>query len=240
MKIGIITDIHNNLAALKAVLQVFANCECDGIICSGDIIGIGPYPEETAAEMRKLTNLIGCVRGNHDSFPFDGMPTVFPNDERMGQGEYEHHKWEHARLSEESMEFLKQLPYEQYLEAEGRRIYIGHYCMDENHKYVNYTPAPKSEDLKKMFDGIEADIIIYGHDHAPNIVEDEKWYINCGSAGCPGREKNVARAGILTLGEKVEFEPVRVSYDVSGMVEAMDEFDYPDKDNIKKYFYGVE
>ena len=47
MKLGIITDIHNNLIALNTVLEYFAQQNCDKIICCGDIIGIGPYPEES-------------------------------------------------------------------------------------------------------------------------------------------------------------------------------------------------
>lgn len=239
MKIGIITDIHNNLAALKAVLKVFERRQCEKIICTGDIIGIGPYPEETVTVMRDLNNLAGCVRGNHENFLLIGMPSIFPNDKMMDQGEYEHHKWEHAKLSEASRKFLSELPYEQFIELEGKRIYIAHYSMDDTHQYINYTPNPSANDLKRMFAGIEADIIIYGHDHTASAVKGKRWYINCGSAGCPGRDKNIARAGILNLNGEIEFEPLRVSYDVSKTIAAIDRFNYPDKENIKKYFYGA-
>lgn len=47
MKIGIITDIHSNIKALNAVLDEFDKIKVDRIICCGDIIGIGPNPEET-------------------------------------------------------------------------------------------------------------------------------------------------------------------------------------------------
>ena len=46
MKIGIITDIHSNIQALEAVLEEFDRINVDKIICCGDIIGIGPNPEE--------------------------------------------------------------------------------------------------------------------------------------------------------------------------------------------------
>lgn len=239
MKIGVVTDIHNNLAALMAILEVFEERQCEKIICGGDIIGIGPYPEETVTVMRNLTNLAGCVRGNHENFLLVGMPSVFPNDKMMEKSEYEHHKWEHAKLSELSREFLSKLPYEQYIDLDGKRIYVAHYSMDAAHQYINYTPNPTASDLEKMFSEIEADVIIYGHDHAANVVKGNRWYINCGSAGCPGRDKNVARAGILNLDGEISFEPLGISYDVSKTLEDIDLFDYPDKENIKKYFYGV-
>ena len=56
----------------------------------GDIIGIGPYPEETVQYMRKLPNLT-AVKGNHDKHLTDGMPTVVPNEERMDYGEMLHY-----------------------------------------------------------------------------------------------------------------------------------------------------
>lgn len=46
MKIGILTDIHNNAVALKAMLEELKRRGCEKYICCGDIIGIGPYPEE--------------------------------------------------------------------------------------------------------------------------------------------------------------------------------------------------
>ncbi|MGH4050882.1 MAG: metallophosphoesterase family protein [Clostridium sp.] len=43
IKIGIITDIHNNVVALESILKLFEYEKCDEIICCGDIIGIGPF-----------------------------------------------------------------------------------------------------------------------------------------------------------------------------------------------------
>lgn len=46
MKLGVITDIHNNLTALIEVVEQLNQMKCDKLICCGDIIGIGPYPEK--------------------------------------------------------------------------------------------------------------------------------------------------------------------------------------------------
>lgn len=64
MKIGVITDIHNNVVALEAMLNVFEKNGCTEMLCCGDIIGIGPYPEETVKKIMSLSN-IKCVLGNH-------------------------------------------------------------------------------------------------------------------------------------------------------------------------------
>lgn len=239
MKLGVITDIHNNLTALKAVMARFDELNCDQIICCGDIIGIGPYPEQTVQYMMKIPNLI-AVKGNHDKYIIEGMPTEFPNDEHMEQGEVEHHKWEHSLLSEKSVEFIKGLPYRVDLAVENRRISVMHYCMDENNRYVNYNPNPSEEQLSEMFADVDSDIILFGHAHNRTICTGEKQYINVGSLGCPEIDKNIARAGILTIAQdEFEISSIDVEYDVESVVAEIDRLSYPDAENIKKFFYGI-
>lgn len=197
MKIGIITDIHNNLTALRAVVERLNQMKCDKIICCGDIIGIGPSPEETVRYMMQIPNLI-AVRGNHEKYLLDGMPTDYPNEENMGFEEMKHHKWEHNLLSPESIAFLESLPYKKEVTYEGFDIAIMHYCMDSDGHYI-YKANLSEDDLKKMFANVKSDIILYGHDHSRNICKSDRLYINVGSLGCPAQDKNLARAGILQI-----------------------------------------
>lgn len=239
MKLGVITDIHNNLTALSAVVERLNQLKCDKIICCGDIIGIGPYPEETVQFMMQIPNLI-AVRGNHEKYLLEGMPDKYPNEEQMGIEEMKHHKWEHSLLSAKSVDFLKKLPYRIDDVYEGYKLSIMHHCMDRDGHYINYKTNPTEEDLKKMFADVESDIILYGHNHCRNICKGDKLYINVGSLGCPAQDKNVARAGILKIEQgNVETEPIDVKYDVNGVINMIDEINYPDADNIKKFFYGI-
>lgn len=243
VKIGVISDIHNNLAALNAVLERFKREECTHLICCGDILGLGAYPEETVKRLRELPDLSGCVRGNHDGYLIDGMAEDVPAYDWMEQSEYDSHKWEHARLSEESKEFLKRLPYERYLNVKGKILYLVHYPMNAERVFRPFMKEPDEGELRELFAGIEADIIVYGHTHVPYVLQTEdkkRWYINSGSLGCPGQDKNIARAGILTISDGVEYRQIEVSYDVSETLEKMDELNYPDKENVKKYFYGIK
>jgi putative phosphoesterase len=241
MKIGIITDIHNNVDALNAVLDKFSSLGVEKIICSGDIIGIGPKPEETIKRIMLLQNDIECVIGNHESYLINGIPTTVPNDEMMGHGEMEHHKWEHEKFSDESIRFIKTLPYTKTLKICGKTIYISHYSMNEVNKCVNYIPNPSLNDLKIMFSNIEADIIVYGHNHTSSINnESNKWYINSGSLGCPIGTINSARAGLLDLDrDNITYRELNVCYDVKKVIEDIKNMKYPDFENILKYFYGI-
>lgn len=239
MKLGVITDIHNNYIALKVVVEKLQQLKCDKIICCGDIIGIGPCPEETVQYMMQIPDLI-AVRGNHEKYLLDKMPDEYPNEEMMGNGEIAHHKWEHSLLSQKSVDFLKKLPYQVNVEFEGYNLSIMHYCMDYDGHYINYKANPSSDDLKYMFAGVRGDIILYGHDHRRNICQGDRVYINVGSLGCPSRDVNIARAGIVNLDTgNIEVETIDLEYDVDSVINSIDEFAYPEADNIKKFFYGI-
>lgn len=233
MKIGIITDIHNNLIALDTVLNEIEN-KCDMIICCGDIIGIGPYPEETVQRMMKIKNLI-AVRGNHEKYLLEGMPDKYPNNEQMGIEEMKHHKWEHKQLSNNSVEFLKSLPYSRNLEIDGKKIAIMHYAMDDENQYKSF-----GKNIEKLFSFVDADIIIYGHEHNRNICNTNKCYINVGSLGCPAKDKNIARYGILEITNgKVNIEAREIKYDSQAVIDKINEYNYPASAEIKRFFYGI-
>jgi len=241
MRIGVISDIHNNVVALNAVLDKLYTENCEKIICCGDIIGIGPYPEETVQRIMQIPDIV-AVRGNHERYLLEGMPTKFPNEEHMGYEEMEHHKWEHALLSRKSIKFLKGLPYRNNIDLGGLHVTVMHYYMDNTNRYIRYTPHPDIENCYQMFSGIEADIILYGHDHSTAVNQDEnKIFVNCGSLGCPAKDGNVARAGVLTIQNNIiAFKSIRVLYDVYKVIADINRLAYPAAQEIKAFFYGIK
>lgn len=241
MKIGVLTDIHNNVVALNAVLKEFDKENCEKIVCAGDIIGIGPYPEETVQRMMSIPNLI-AVRGNHEKYLLEGLPSQYPNDEGMGYEEMEYHKWERGCLSKQSILFLSQLPYRINFHECSKRISVMHYCMNQDNRYINYTPNPSKSDLKKLFPDAETDIVIYGHDHTRTLCHSaNKWFINSGSLGCPGIEQNIARALILEITEsgRIFVRNINVKYDVYRVIKDIDHLNYPASKEIKHFFFGL-
>lgn len=239
MKIGIITDIHNNVIALKKVVKYLNERECDKVICCGDIIGIGPYPEETVQEMMKINNLI-CVCGNHEKYLTEGIKRDYLPE--MHKSELEHHQWEHSLLSESSKDFLHNIPDSLDLVCDDIKIHVTHYALDSNNKCKSIDPEPTVLDLDRLFSYLEdkADIILYGHDHKGCVVKTEdKYYINCGSLGCPASSKNIARAGILNINNNnVEFKNISLEYDSDLVVDKINEIKYPSYELIVKSFYG--
>ena len=239
MKIGVITDIHSNLPALKAVMERLDELNSNQIICCGDMIGIGPYPEETVQFVMNIPNLI-AVRGNHEKYLLEGMPSEYPNEERMSVEEMKHHKWEYSLLSLGSVDFLKSLPYRIDTVCEGHTVSVLHYCMDRDGDYINYRPNPSEDDLKRMFSNVASEIVLYGHDHQRNICKGNKLYINVDSLGCPAQSRNIAWASVVNITlENIEVQTIDVQYEANLVVDRIDQLNYPDAGNIKKYFYGV-
>lgn len=241
MKIGVLTDIHNNVIALGAVLQEFDKHNCVKIVCAGDIIGIGPYPEETVQKMMTIPNLV-AVRGNHEKYLLEGMPCHCPNEEGMDYDEMEYHKWEHERLSLSSIEFLRGLPYRADFDAAGKSVSVMHYCMDQNRRCISYTPNPREADLLALFPDESKNITIYGHDHTRAIHRiQDRWFINSGSLGCPAKDINVARAAILEIesDSSISVYDLKVKYDAAKVVEDIDRIRYPAYRKIKRIFFGI-
>lgn len=243
MRVGVISDIHNNAVAPNVVLEKLQKEKCERIICCGDIIGIGPYPEETVQRVMQIPGII-AVRGNHERYLLEGMPTQVPNEENMGYEEMEHHKWEHSLLSNQSIEFLRSLACRCDFILGGLHFAVMHYGMDDSagSKYRNHIPHPTLEDCYQMFSKVDADIVLYGHNHASSINRDErKLFANFGSLGCPAKDGNIARAGIIAIDNgNLAIEPVSVPYEVDKVIAEINRLAYPASEEIKMFFFNAK
>ena len=242
MKIGIITDIHSNINALNIVLNKFEKIEVNKIICCGDIIGIGPNPEEAVQELMKNKDKLITVRGNHEQYLLKGLPKDVHDDKRaMSLEEIDNHEWTHSKLSENSKNFISQLKISNIIEIEGKKIYTVHYQSNENGIYKKHIKKPTIKQNEEMFSGIDADIFIYGHTHTTSINnKNNKWYINPGSLGCPVKS-NIANAGILEIDKnEVYYEQLKVEYNVNEVIQEIERLKFPFYKGILKIFYGKE
>ena len=202
-------------------------------VCCGDIIGIGPYPEQTVQYIMSLTNFI-CVRGNHDRYQFRGIPDKITESEKL------HHLWNNSQLSDGSINFLKTLPQKSDLTVNGHTMTVLHYAVDSEDRY-GFVKNPTKNDLEELFSEVDSEIICYGHDHKRLICQsDKKLFINVGSCGCPEEEKNIARGAILEIDkEKISLQCIDEIYDVNAVIKEIKRLNYPAAEEILKYFYGV-
>ncbi len=242
MKIGIITDVHSNIIALNTVLNEFEKIKVDKIICCGDVIGIGPNPEETIQALIKRKDILLAVRGNHEQYLLKGLPKNVHDDGRtMSLEEIDNHEWTHSKLSENSKNFISKFKISNIIEIEGKKIYIVHYPSNENGIYKKHIKKPTIKQNEEMFSEIDADIYIYGHTHTTSINnKNNKWYINSGSLGCPIKS-NIANAGILEINKnEICYKQLKIEYNVNEVIKEIERLRFPFYKGILKIFYGKE
>ncbi len=240
MKIGIISDIHSNYVALITVLEKFEKNNVEKIVCCGDMIGIGPSPEEVVQKLIKNEDLFIAIRGNHEQYLINGLPKQVHDDKRkLSLEEIQNHEWMHKQLSETSKNFLLNLPLIKDIIIENKRIHIIHYPMNENRTYRKHVKNPDYNEIEEMFPNEDYDIFLYGHTHTASVnCVNGRWYINPGSVGCPMLD-NYANCGILTIDkEKIGFEQLKIKYDVRKVIEEIKLKKYPDYEGIIDIFFG--
>ena len=64
MKIGIVSDVHSNMDALKAALDYLDEQQVEQIVCLGDVVGYGPSPNECCEMLRELNAV--TLLGNYN------------------------------------------------------------------------------------------------------------------------------------------------------------------------------
>src|ERR1700761_6606119 len=72
---ALISDVHGNLEALRAVLADIENLGIKDIVCLGDVIGYGPEPRECLDIIRNITSNV--ILGNHEEAVLQGCPPTF-------------------------------------------------------------------------------------------------------------------------------------------------------------------
>lgn len=224
MHYAIISCIHANAPAFRAVIDDATARGVERIVCLGDLVGFGPDPVECVDLAREKCSI--TLKGCHDQALLDGG-AYLPAPIRNGI------TWAKQQLTEDDqgparLEFLEQLP-ERY-EAVGiafrhasPREPVNEYLFPED---VRRDPRK----LQRNFTATEK-VVFVGHTHVPGVFlenplrwgpaaqlenyyhykKGEKVIVNVGSVGQP-RDGDV-RACYLEI-TKNELFWRRVEYDV--------------------------
>ena len=244
-RIGVINDVHGNLAALQAVLSRLEQLRCGTVICTGDVLAIGPCSGECLALLRSLPDF-RMVFGNHERYFLTGLDPQQIG--QMSRAEREHQLWVHRQLSSEDLDYLFHLPRTIRLDILGHRIIFTHYGapgpQDPNHPFCQLQDRPTAPWLDKIFQEYlseEPEGIFYGHHHFFSDIHGKTRYVNCGSLGCPHSGVPLALAGMITVTpESMIFTPLMVPYNAGEMLARMDAMDMPERGTVKRIFYGLQ
>ena len=190
MRYAIVSDIHANLAAWKAVLADIAGMKADTIICLGDVSGYGPNPVEVLESVCSVVQ--DTLLGNHDAAVCGIIdPDTFSPRARAAVLRHR------ELISQAGMDWLKTLPLT--LSAPGFRCAHGDFSSPASFRYIidpeGALPSWQATREQLLFVGHShlAGIYVIGDSGVPHFVapcdfelEDGKRYIvNPGSVGYP-------------------------------------------------------
>jgi diadenosine tetraphosphatase ApaH/serine/threonine PP2A family protein phosphatase len=227
VRLAILSDVHANLEALRAVLDHLDARAPDAVICLGDFVGYGPDPnacvEVLAARVR------AAVVGNHDLAALGARPiadfNLFAQEAIV---------WTQRALSDAARAYLAALP--ERAELEGVLLVHGspRQPVDE---YILDVPAARASFAA---DGFR--VAVVGHTHHPAVFvatphrvgatgllpevplrlrPTYRYIINVGSVGQP-RDGDPRAAYLLLDTGRQEATLYRVAYPVGDVQRKME------------------
>lgn len=222
MRALVVSDIHSNAEALKAVLSRVRRKKFDTVFCLGDFVGYGAQPNQILDSMRKLRGRKVFIRGNHDRVAA-GLDEATGFNHAAGTAAL----WTRDHLSATNRHFLRELPVGPLLEQD---VMLCHGSPHDEDEYVfnSYHAAQVLADY-------DAPFILFGHTHLPAVFSiDEgnrvrgyavrgdasvrldrsmRYLINPGSVGQP-RDRNPDASCLILDTNRYTVQFFRVPYEI--------------------------
>ncbi len=235
IKIGIISDTHGNLPALKVMLDHFDKAGCNEVIHVGDAIAIGPFSKECLDLL--IAKKVTMTKGNHELLYLVGIDNLrFPMPEPMAS----HHKQVHATLGNGYKQMIKDQPFFIHREYFGKKITFCHYGMYDAADGLHFfRPVIKPEiaQLNAVFRDVDADVIFFGHEHNPITMQSDKLLIDVGSLGC--NRQDFANGVIATFSKNgIDVEQLKLPYDKQPLFDAIEQRQIINGKFIAQQFFG--
>jgi putative phosphoesterase len=214
VRTAIISDVHANLPALKAVLAEIDGMGINHIISAGDVVGYYPYPNEVIQLFRERS-VVG-IAGNHDRTVIRTQVTS------MNHAAGEAARWTARELTESSRAYLAGLPPRTHVTIGGKLIGLYHGSPRDDVEYVFEEEA--GPELLKL-SGTR--LLIMGHTHVPFIHRSkEGTIVNPGSVGQP-RDGDPRAVFVVHDSTKDDFTIRRTEYDIESVVKAVERAGLP-------------
>lgn len=226
MKLAFISDIHGNANALDAVLADIKERNIDKVYVLGDLCYRGPEPQRSLDLVRSLNTSV--IKGNADEWVVRGVNQGEVPDQAIEMMNKER-DWICSQLTEESVDYLRNLPTELEIEQNGIKIHAFHATPESLFEVV--LPIENDETLTTKMMTKEADLYIYAHIHRPYIrYIDGKCIMNIGSVGLPFDGVKKASYAMVDIQEgSFQTSIVRVGYDINQTIDQFQQSDYPNK-----------
>jgi len=206
LKLIVISDIHANYDALEAVSKEI--CDCDHLVCLGDLVGYGAQPNEVIEEIRRIKPQT-IIAGNHDYATVTGDTSNFVTYASKVI------EWTRRRMKSENLAFLSSLPHYSTKTIDDTVIACYHGSpRDPLNEYI-YPGAPQFV-LQALIEEATANLLFLGHTHMPLYSSTPSGtLINPGSIGQPRDGDPRSSYSTIEISEgKIICRTERISYDV--------------------------
>jgi predicted phosphodiesterase len=240
-RIALISDIHSNVVALRAVLSDIRRNGVDQIVCLGDVVNLGPQPNEVIEILAESG--CPCIMGNHDEFMLN--PELVHSYAKSPQV-IESVDWCRSRLSREDLEFIRTFEREREIPlGETATLYVFHGSPRSNvEDILATTPADTLDD---MLAGATATVMAGGHTHIQMLRQHHgSLLVNPGSVGLAFKDyvgggqprilSHAEYAIVEEVGGTLEIGLRRVSLDRNKLVAAQTQSTHPLREFLIKQY----
>jgi putative phosphoesterase len=225
-RLALLSDVHGNVIALKAVRKQIKAARPDAILVAGDHVLNGPEPAATVDGLRELeADGALVVQGNTDiavadfdytaAFPWltEGVPDSF----RAAA------EWAHEQLGDERVDWLRRLPAERRLRVDELLVLVTH--ASPGSQTQGFDQALDASVVFERAARTDARVIACGHTHVPEVRDlGFKVIVNDGSAGYIFDGDPTASWALVDIkGEDITAEIKRTSFDALAVSTAITE-----------------
>jgi predicted phosphodiesterase len=178
-RFAILSDVHANVVALRAVLAELDELGVAEIVVAGDLVGFGPNPEDVVDLL--VERRARLIRGNHEKdyvavYGTPAMPASWATDPRLRAM-----MWSHELLGAERRAFLAALPDALWLDDSTLVVHGS-----PRHVRDSVLASTHEDELERMYADSASRLAFMGHTHRPVIRETaRRRLVNAGSVGFP-------------------------------------------------------
>jgi len=219
VNICVISDIHGNLPALKAILKSSAAKKARRFFFLGDFLGYSPFPNETVSLLRKNNNTISII-GNYD------LKVLRRKRSKDAVKDFSF-SWTHKHTSPEAKRYLQTLPEQRMTTVCGKKILLVHGSTFSNEEGIDENSPLKK--LRRIARTAGADIILCGHTHRPFVKKvGAVWFINPGGAGRSFDSDTASSYAMLSITSKAfKVKFYRLAYPLKKVIIEMHKKKFP-------------
>jgi predicted phosphodiesterase len=232
VRYGVLSDIHANLHALEAAVEVLEREGVATYLFAGDLVGYGPFPNECVEMVAELGAL--SVAGNHDLIALGRLP-----DSHCDALARTTLAWTRDVLSEDAQRYLSELP----LRTAVEDIVVAHGSLGDPEEYTSRPDQAASQLSQLEAEEPAARILVLGHTHRARAFDGSarsldvgeplalrssgRYVLTPGSVG-QSRER-LARARFVVLDTDTRRATFyAVPYDIDGCRQALARQGLPD------------